>query len=287
MQVIEGISPLASKYELFLVDVWGVLHNGIAAFDDAVDCLEQLKSHNKKVVLVSNAPRCHWVITAQLEKLGVSKSLYNGIASSGEVGRSHLKAPRNGIYKDLGNRYYMLGNHKDIETPKGLGLEAVTQLEQADFVFNCGPRQDGEGLEPYIPILQEAKDANIPMICLNPDVEVIIGTKRWICAGAIARHLEKIGGKVYYHGKPHKEIFEFAAHLAELELADTKAVVIGDSLGTDIKGANQSGLDSILALSGIHKEATHDDKGNLCLEKLKGFLEGSPTPTMVAEKFCW
>ena len=273
------------RYDLFLVDVWGVLHNGIAAFSHSVECLEHLKANGKKVVLVSNAPRCGWVIAAQLEKLGVGRHLYTAIVSSGEVGRAHLKPPRSGAYKHIGNRYYMLGNHKDIETPRGLGLEEVAELSNADFILNCGPRQDGEGLTPYIPVLEEAVKGNIPMVCLNPDTEVIIGKQRWICAGAIARKLEELGGKVFYHGKPHKEIFEFAASLAKTDLR--KAVIIGDSLATDIKGANLSGVDSILALSGIHQEATRSENGGLCGEGLARLLKGSPLPTMVAEKFCW
>ena len=110
-----------------------------------------------------------------------------------------------------------------------------------------------ERVEDYEAQLRAAAGLGLPMICANPDLEVIAGGVRQICAGALARRYEELGGRVRYHGKPHAEIYGAClAALAGVEPA--RILAVGDSLRTDIAGAQAIGLDSLLVIGGIHAE---------------------------------
>ena len=55
--IIQGLEELIDCYDGFIVDIWGVIHQGGSAFPEAVHCLEQLRKRKKRVVILSNAPR--------------------------------------------------------------------------------------------------------------------------------------------------------------------------------------------------------------------------------------
>ena len=234
------------------------------------------------MVFVSNAPRRAEVIVAQLERLGLPSALYGGVISSGEVGRRALLA-----VKELGSRCLHIGSPRDDDTPKGLGLSMVKDVARADFVLNSGPWRDGETVEDYKPLLARIFELGIPMVCLNPDVEVIRGDTRMTCAGALAKYLQSLGGRVYYYGKPYAEIYEQALQMAGDGFTFADALVVGDSLKTDIAGAAAVGSDSLLVLGGIHFTATRGEDNQLSMPKLEELLKGSPEPAAVIEKFSW
>lgn len=285
MKILTSIKQLAADYPLLLLDLWGVVHNGVEIFPAAKECIKKVKANGGKVVFVSNAPRRSEVIAAQLTELGLAAELYDGVVSSGQLGRRALAD--GGAQSGLGRRCLHIGSPRDDDTPRGLGLEMVKEVAAADFILNSGPWNDGEGVADYRRLLDEAARRRVPMVCLNPDVEVIRGDRRMICAGALAKYLEEVGGEVYYHGKPYGEIYHCALELVGGGFGFAETLIIGDSLKTDIAGAVGVNCDSLLVLGGIHFNGTRGEDGRLSVAKLEKLLEGSPQPKSVIERLRW
>ncbi len=259
IQICPGLAALAPSYQAFIVDLWGVIHDGVRVFDGVIDCLLALKKADKGVLFLSNAPRPAAIIVGQLTALGVPRDLYADVFSSGQDAHNHLSHRRDPWYAGLGRGCYHIGPPRDVSIFDTLDLQRVEDPAQADFILNTGPWGDGDTVSAYQDILQAAAKAGIPMICCNPDREVIRGGKRMICAGALADEYENLGGFVRYHGKPDPEIY--AACLDKLALKTPQNVlVIGDSLATDIAGARAAGLDCLLIAGGLHGQALGLDK---------------------------
>lgn len=248
-----GFAPLAERYDGFIVDLWGVLHDGVAAFPDAVACLEKLKSRGKRIVILSNAPRRAQEVMQRNQELGIAPELADAVYSSGEDAWRHLKDRADPWTQRLGRRCYHLGPERDHGMRDGLDYNFVQDLGDADFVLLTGTHSYDAVVGDYDDVLQAAKARDLAMICANPDLEVIRGGKREICAGALAAAYEDLGGQVRYHGKPHQDIY--AACLPLLQVSERQRVAaIGDSLRTDVAGANGAGIGSVFVCDGIHGE---------------------------------
>jgi HAD superfamily hydrolase (TIGR01459 family) len=254
ISIYPGLRDLAGRYDGFIVDLWGVLHDGIQAFPAALDCLAELHRRGKRLVILSNAPRRVASVVARNSEIGIDPGCYHGAMSSGEAAWQHLKTRPDAWYRALGRRCYHLGPERDWGMREGLDYDFVATVEQADFVLNTGAGRPEDRVEDFEPLLQAALARRLPMVCANPDLEVIRGGRREICAGAIAARYETLGGEVRYHGKPARDIFETC--LALLEIADRSRVAnIGDSLRTDVAGARAAGIDALFVAGGIHGEA--------------------------------
>ncbi len=248
-----GFAPLAERYDGFIVDLWGVLHDGVTAFPDAVACLEQLKSRGKRIVILSNAPRRAQEVIQRNQELGIAPELADAVYSSGEDAWRHLKDRADPWTQGLGRRCYHLGPERDHGMRDGLDYDFVQDLGDADFVLLTGTHSHDAVVGDYHEVLQAAKARDLAMICANPDLEVIRGGKREICAGTLAEAYEDLGGQVRYHGKPHPGIY--AACLPLLQVSERQRVAaIGDSLRTDVAGANGAGIGSVFVCDGIHGE---------------------------------
>lgn len=255
---INNVHELLHDFDNFLLDLWGVIHDGVSLFPHAQNALALLKQHNKCVVFISNAPRRASVIKAQLHDFGINHDSYDALFSSGEVTWQTLK--KEGIQK-YGATCYHIGPPRDHHLLEGLPFEVTTNINNADFILNSGPWRDNDALTNYAPMLAQSAHMNIPMLCANPDKEVVRGGKKMICAGALAQHYETLGGTVTYFGKPHKRIYDTVFEfLNTYPTAGTKSVAIGDSLATDIKGAKNAGIHTILVTSGIHKNAKSESE---------------------------
>lgn len=248
-----GLSEVADTYDGFIIDLWGVLHDGLRAYPEAVDCLHRLRERGKRIVILSNAPRRADVIAARNAEIGIEPSLADALMSSGEDAWRHLKDRPDPWYRALGRRCYHLGPDRDAGMRDGLDYDFVDDLDRADFVLNTGALGVDDTVADYGPFLRRSLDRRLAMVCANPDLEVMRGDQREICAGAIAAEYEAIGGEVRYHGKPHRQIYE--ACFAALGIADRKRIAaIGDSLRTDVAGAAAAGIDAIFIVGGIHGE---------------------------------
>ena len=240
------LEEIEDKYNVFFIDLWGVIHNGLELFKNVKNVLNRLKKKNKIIVFITNAPRRSYVIADQLNDFGLSKKFYNNIISSGEI--TWLSLKKNFEKK----KCFMIGPPRDFHLIEGLDIEVVEDYSKGvDIIINTGPWGDDDILDNYTAMLNSLIKFNSLMICSNTDKTVIRGKSFMICAGLLAEYYEKIGGKVIYYGKPHNNIYEFCYKIIE---GENKILVIGDSLENDIKGANLQKLDSVLITDGIHRE---------------------------------
>ncbi len=253
MHHITRFGPLAARYDGFILDLWGVIHDGVTPYPGAADCLRALRDAGKRVVLLSNAPRRAHVAAVALRAMGIEDGLYTGIMTSGEATFLALRTPEaDPWFARLGSRIFHLGPERDRNVLEGLPFTRVDSPADADFVVNTGPDDLGSqtDITEFYPVLDACHAAGLPMICANPDLEVIRGGTRVICAGALAQHYAGLGADVRWLGKPDPAIY--TPVLAMLGLDRARVLAVGDALRTDIAGADAVGLDSCWVLGGIH-----------------------------------
>ncbi len=282
--IFDGLAPLAERYDGFIVDLWGVMHDGVHAFPAAIDCLERLRAAGKRIVILSNAPRRVSAILARNEELGLSPALSHAVMSSGEDAWRHLAQRPDDWYRALGSRCYHLGPERDFNMREGLDYAFVDDLAEADFVLTTGSLGSEDQVGDYEGFLRAAAGHRLPMICANPDLEVMRGEHREICAGAIAARYQEIGAKVRYHGKPHIGIYDACFDVLG-EVPPARIAAVGDSLRTDIAGANAVGIDGIFVMSGLQaRDLDVDDKGYATPERLaaqcaaEGYMPAAALP---------
>ena len=248
---MSGFGALSAQYDGFIVDLWGVVHDGVKPYPGVLDCLARLRQAGKRVVFLSNAPRRADKIAEALAGMGITPEFYDGIMSSGEAVYLGLR-DRTDEFAALGERLYHLGPPRDRGVFDTLPLREATSPEAADFILNTGPDDILGPQDPsvYQPVLDEGLKYKIPMVCANPDLEVIRDGQRIICAGLLAEIYESAGGKVIQRGKPDPAIY--VPTLALLGTERGKTLAVGDSLRTDMAGAKAAEIDACWVLSGIH-----------------------------------
>lgn len=250
---IEGLSQIVAKYDVYFIDLWGVLHNGQQAFPQALLTLAELKLLKKKVILLSNSPRRAEESAQRIEELGILPQFYDEIYTSGENCFQTLENSSSPYYKSLGTKYYHIGPSGNKSMAADLSGEQVTDIKEAEFLLVTGTNGWEEEVTPYIPLLTAAYQRKLPLICANPDRYVSFNDKMMICAGSLAKYYEDLGGQVLYHGKPYPEIYQTLMEKIS-PLKKQQILAIGDSLYTDITGAAQQGIDTLLILGGIHNK---------------------------------
>lgn len=248
-----GLSELHADHDLVLCDIWGVLHNGVANFTPAAAALAQFRRSGGRVILVSNAPRPHGSIAAQLKMLGVTGSAYDAILTSGDVTQGLIRLRQ-------GQRLLHIGPERDHSLFDGLDAPRGT-IEDSQYVVCTGLVDDEtETAADYAGQLAAMAARRLPMICANPDLVVDRGGRNVPCAGSIGVAYERIGGAVTYPGKPHAPIYDAALEMAEgltgARIAKSRVLAIGDSIRTDIAGASAYGVASLMVLNGIHAHET-------------------------------
>ena len=286
LRLIEGMRDLATSYDGFILDLWGVVHDGTAPFPGVLDCMGRLLGEGKRLVLLSNAPRRAEDVKRRIAQIGVPEGLYHGVMSSGEEAWLHLYRQDDPFYAALGRRCLHIGSDRDLEMREGLDLVFIDEPQRADFILNTGPAEWEDTIEDYAPVLRRALERDLPMVCANPDLVVIHGGKPALCAGALAEHYEEIGGRVRWHGKPYPSVYDSCIEL--LGISDRRRLLaIGDSLRTDIAGAANAGIDSLLIAGGVHAEEFAGD-GTLDLDRVAAaVMESGTRPIGVAERFVW
>lgn len=277
-----NIKQLAQKYDAFLIDIWGVVHEGINPYPGAIECLHALISLNKSILFLSNAPRPGSVTLHKLLEFGLNAT-EEMIITSGDVVREQLLEFKDPIFKDFGKCFYHLGANRNTDILAGITADITLKLEEANFILLTAYIDEGEDLNQYDDFLKKAALLNIPAICANPDKIVIHGNKIRYCAGILAEKYQKMGGTVYFYGKPYLSIYEAAfKRLKEKGIYHkNKILMIGDTLETDILGANTATIDSALVLSGNTELLLANTKQTLSdvIKKI------NVSPTWILEKF--
>ena len=257
-----GIKSIAGAYDLFFIDLWGVVHNGIKLFDHSIEVLDNLTAANKEFVLLTNAPRPNETVINFLKKIGL-KRYFNNVFTSGEAAQKYLFSE----FEKL--KFYHIGPPRDFDLFKNLEKNKVLNLEEADYLLCTGLFDDQESDLNYYKNLFSNYTSK-KMVCTNPDLIVDRGDKREYCAGSVAKSFEEIKGKVIYFGKPYPPVYNLSKNVK-----NKKVLCIGDNLNTDIKGANIQNFDSLLITSGIHRQEILEIELNKVLNKYKVSLNYS------------
>lgn len=251
MKFISGLKEIYQDYDFFVLDIWGVLHDGVSAYPNVIETLDFLRHEGKKICLLSNAPRRSSKVVTMLQNFGITPNHYDFILTSGEATFLDLKKNQEEGFKTFGQNYFYIGPKKDIDLLDGLNYVRVDEAAKAGLAVTTGFDGESSTLAEKLPQALEAKKYNLPMICVNPDLIVVRQNgEEMICAGALANEYEKIGGKVFYYGKPFLAVYKMVHEIFGYP-ENKKILAIGDGLETDIKGANDFKIDSVLITGGI------------------------------------
>ena len=282
--LIPHFSALAPDYDVFLCDVWGVVHNGEVSFPDACDALMRARAMGKTVVFITNAPRPGEAVIRQIAHLHVPAEAYDAIVSSGDVTRDVITHRKD-------QTLCHIGPERDHSIFTGLNVK-FAPLESADYVVCSGLDDDeAETPEDYRARLETMLKRKLFMVCGNPDLVVERGNRLVYCAGSIADLYANMGGEVLYAGKPYRPIYDLALQKAEAisgRKADLKRVMaIGDSVRTDLKGARAFGIDMLFLTAGIHAEefGGRDTPNQDAMNTV--FAAAGEMPTAVMKHLVW
>ena len=236
-----GLNSIADNYELFYIDLWGVVHNGVKLHNEAINTLKQISNKKKEYVLLTNAPRPNSSVKKFLEKLGMEKEIRDHVFTSGEASLNYLK-------KNFSNKtFYHVGPPRDFDLFKDFEKNKSYDIQNSEYILCTGLFDNHQKDLVFYRDLFE-NNFKKKMICTNPDLIVDKGSRREFCAGSVAMVFEKMGGEVVYFGKPYPEVYDLS-----IDNKNKKILSIGDNLNTDIKGANLLNYDSLIISNGIHK----------------------------------
>lgn len=253
ISMLGGLSAIADRYDGYILDLWGVLHDGLRPYPGVVDTLRELKRRRKRTIVLSNGPRRAASLVRRIREIGITPDLYDELHSSGEETWRLLRERSAPAIAALGRRVFLLVPERDRDLLVGLDLETVEKPAAADFLLATGLGAAAETVADYERVLAAGAAHGRPMLCANPDLEVVRAGVREYCAGALAAHYEALGGLVLYVGKPHPAVYQTC--LAQLaSVARSRILAVGDSLRTDVAGAAGVGVDALLVLGGIHAE---------------------------------
>lgn len=252
-QILNGIAPIAVRYAGVLLDLWGTVHDGYQPLPGALDAMTALKEQGARILIISNAPRRSRSVVEKMDEIGIPQKLYDAVLSSGEAVHRALAKRADPWHARLGQRVFLLAPEGDDSVLERLPLTRVDALAEADFIVAVGTYRREDRIEDYEDFLHEALTRSLPMVCANPDRVVLRGSKKELCAGAIAERYLEMGGDVYFHGKPHARIYELGLRLLAVD-DPARILAIGDSLRTDVAGATAAGIDAVLVTGGIHAE---------------------------------
>ncbi|HET6390084.1 TIGR01459 family HAD-type hydrolase [Hyphomicrobium sp.] len=279
--LITSIAPLAASSDLWFVDIWGVIHNGVRPFASSVAACEAFRKKGGTALLVTNSPRPHESVMRQLDGIGVARSAYDGIVSSGDVSRSLIEAW-------AGRAILHIGPSRDLPIFAGLTAKPGATVDDAEVAV-CTGLYDDETETPanYSALLEKLKARGVPMICANPDLKVERGGRIVYCAGAIAAAYAALGGDVSYAGKPHHPIYELAlrtgSELRGAPVSKDRVLAIGDGVATDIAGAVKFGIRSVFIASGVYVRSGE----SLTAAAGRLFPSDKPQPVAVMKSFDW
>jgi HAD superfamily hydrolase (TIGR01459 family) len=288
MEHLPGFAPLADRYDGFVLDLWGVIHDGVNAFPHAVDCLARLRAAGKRMLLLSNVPRPNDAAQALMRRMGIPDDLYTDILTSGEAVRRALQRPPDLWWAELGTRMFHLGPERDRGIFEGLPLTETAQPSEANFVLNTGPddHRNPTDMAEFEELLRDCAHHRLPMICANPDLQVIRGGVRVLCAGSLALRYQELGGDVRSLGKPDPTIYQPV--LQSLGLPVHRVLAVGDALHTDIAGAAGVDLAACWVLGGVHADALAGEGGGYDPVRVEALAsDAALAPIASVPRFAW
>ena len=261
------LEEIIANYDALIVDLWGVIHDGTALYPHVAETLSLLHSLNKPVLFLSNAPRVSAKAQSNLDRLAIPRTHYLDIVTSGQVAHDLLARDPNP------KKYFYVGPGKDEDVLDDLpNCTRTDEPGLANFILCTGYEFDGQPHEEIVPLLVQL--LHLPMLCINPDIEVVKqdGTQI-LCAGAVATEFTQLGGKVAYIGKPFPEVYQ----VCKLLLGNSRTLAVGDNPATDIKGANDAQIDSLLITGGVLKVRYGESTGEAEAREICSIAKVEPT----------
>jgi HAD superfamily hydrolase (TIGR01459 family) len=247
------MAAVAERYDGFLLDQWGVLHDGTTPYPGAVQCLERLRATGKTIIILSNSGRRGRENEAVLARMGFDRGLYHHIVSAGDDAHEALLRRDDPAYRDLGERCLLIARAGEEYLADGLGLTVTADPDEADFILNLTFDPERQPVSGWSAILERGAARGIPMICGNPDrYRVHASGRLYEAPGLLAFAYEKLGGPVHYHGKPYPRIYRSCFRI--MGLPPDRVLGVGDSLAHDVAGAANAGIDACFIAGGIHKD---------------------------------
>ncbi len=252
----QGISDISDSYMGFIIDQWGVLHDGEKPYEGVIECLKMLKDRKKHIIILSNSGKRAAPNIARLKSMGITEDLFDVLLTSGEMAWQGMHDQDDGFFKNLGKNVYVISRGGDRSIVDGLDLNVVEDVKDADFLVISGADSPQKTIEDYEPILKAAVRKQITALCANPDSRGVMGRDYIMGPGTLARRYMDFGGVVHYIGKPHMPIFKHCIKiLQEQEIYPGHTIMIGDSMAHDIVGGHMANLDTCLVKSGLHAPA--------------------------------
>lgn len=272
-QVISRLADISADYDVLFCDLWGCVHNGVAAFPAAVEALQAFRAKGGKVVLLTNAPRPWRYVADQIDTMSVPRDAWDAIVTSGDAAQDALFA---GV---VGRKVWAIMADKDegfftAIPPEWQDAPAIERvpLDEAEGIVCTGLFDEiNETPEDYRADMLVARERGLKLLCANPDVVVDLGEARLYCAGALAEFYDDLGGTSLYFGKPHAPIYDLARRRLGLG-ADARILAIGDGIATDIPGAADQAVDALFVTGGLAADQFGDDVENPVPEMLVEWL---------------
>jgi HAD superfamily hydrolase (TIGR01459 family) len=251
-RVIHGLGEIAGRYDAFILDLWGCLHDGVTVYPAALEALKQLKSAGKRAIILSNAPRRAHEVGARIAEMGIAPDLYEHLHTSGEETWRELVQNEIEVLKGRGRKLYAMMPERDRAVLEGVSVTLADDPAEADFILVTGTETGQEELSSFDPVLVPAAMRGIPLVCANPDLVVHRGGVEEICAGSIAQRYETLGGPVIWFGKPYPAVYRRI--LSECGLRPDRLLCVGDALRTDVAGGKGIGAATLFTVGGIHHQ---------------------------------
>ena len=272
-RIIFSLAEISADYDVLFCDLWGCLHNGVAAYPAAVAALQRFRAGGGQVVLLTNAPRPWKYIAAQLDRMAVPRDAWDAIVSSGDAAQDAMFAGA------VGRKVWAIMMPKDEGffadiPPEWADAPPIrrVELDEAEGIVCTGLFDEvNETPDDYRARFLLARERGLKLLCANPDVIVDLGETRLFCAGALAGFYEDMGGTSLYFGKPHPPIYDLARRRLGLR-DDARILAIGDGIATDIPGAAGEGIDALFVSGGLAFDQFGPDVENPVAAKLDEWL---------------
>lgn len=283
MRIIESITETFADYDGYVLDLWGVVHDGRTPYPGVPEALLAMKAAGKRIAFLTNAPRRAWFIDQMLRGMGVTAAMHDGIMSSGEASWLLLKSRADARFHGPA---YHIGPERDLSVVEDGAATLVPRIADAAFLLNTGPDPDRgpRSVEPYRADLEACAALGLPMLCVNPDRAVMVAGERILCAGALADVYRELGGAVLEIGKPDPQVYgPTLALLGDIPAA--RVLAVGDTPHTDLAGAAAAGLDSLWAMTGLFENAHGRDVTPAQLDALAAAEHAAPKAALRALGF--
>ncbi|MCC6598045.1 MAG: TIGR01459 family HAD-type hydrolase [Alphaproteobacteria bacterium] len=263
-----GISDISDSYSGFIIDQWGVLHDGDKPYSGVVECLKELKARKKHIIILSNSGKRAEENKERLKKIGIGPSLYDQIMTSGEMTWQGLRSRDEGIFEGLGQKAYVISRGGDRSIIAGLDIEVVEDPALADFLVIAGTDAPEKTLEDYEAALKICVRKRLTALCANPDSRGVMGSQSIMGPGTLARRYQDFGGVVHFIGKPHQPIFKHCMKIfQEHNIFPGETIMIGDALAHDILGGQLVNIDTCLVKTGLHAPSFKNAKTPASIDK--------------------